>query len=109
MNPLNIFSRKDFKDILFSIKNRMPFFLQETRPSLTIDYPYHWVQILDSTIVKDYEFAESVLLNTVEYNKDYEYTLSFNDGSTPLSVTNLKNTEEELTNKSDLLIEILED
>ena len=107
MNPLNIFNRKNIEDILYKISIRIPFFLKEEVPHKInkVEYPYHWYQILDTTEINDPNIAESVLLDTIEYNPSNDYAVDTGDGK--MSLDNFKNSEEELEDANDVFVEIL--
>ena len=110
MNPLNIFTRNNIDYIFSKLKKCKSIFLQEKRPPSSEPYPYVWFQILDTTIPDGdpYYDTESVLLDTTEYTSEYKYGLAFFDGTPTMSLTNAKETESEMKDKDDLLIEIIE-
>ena len=113
MNLLNVFTRKDFTYVFSKLKKLKPSFLDEIKPSISEESPYTWFQILDTTeIIEDiyYKDTESVLLNTVNYDDKYDYSISFLDGSsTPMSIVNAVDDENEITSTNDILIEILDE
>lgn len=111
MNLLNIFTKKNIQDIFDKISKRIPLFFQVDKPSSSEEVPYEWFHILDTKELEEdlYDIKENVVLDTTEYDKNYEYSIAFLDGTPSMSITNAYDEEEELTNNGDLLIEILEE
>lgn len=108
MNPLNLFTRQNILDIFEKFKKRKPIFLQEKKPLSSEEKPYVWFQILDTVEIEQDVFdTESVLLDTIEYTPDYKFNLAFFDETPSMSITNAVETEKELEDDDDILIEVL--